>query len=753
MKTRDTLILLGIVVALGLFIWFWEKHQPTTGERKEREDRILSTFDREKVTRISIEKDGRKAVLERTPEKKGKDGKVEAPAEWNMVSPAKAKADEASVDAILSDLEYMESKRKVLDASGDQRKSFGLMKPTLACEVTQGGDLVRFVLGSPSEAGGIYLAIDGDSAVHVVDETSLESLNRDLGELREKYLLGKGLAVSEVSVRSGGTSFSLSKKGAAWTVTAGDGGQRASTEATDRYMEALEGLRALRYVADGVTEADLAARGFPADSTRIDYARADGKKGSIIFGGPCKESGEEASFMALATASSTLACIGQAARDALVVQPGDLRLLSPAEFDDYDAFSVEVKRAGSLLVRLEKDENGQWSLTAPGSKRPADKDTVEALLSALVKKRASSLQPLPPDASPVGLGRPAAFDVTVMDIASGKLADVTVGTDPAGKVAFQRRGESFYGTLEPEPALSGADRPYAYYVRKVVERDYFDAVSLEVTGPISHRLVKDAEESKWKFESPADLPADAADARDTVETLAGLTAKAFVADTSPSSLALYGLDRPEWTIAVGFEVKKDEAGEEGGNADGGAKAGGAVGEVVRLLVGKEIEGGRAAILEGGVVDAVMVIEPDVFHRLTRPLADKGSIAATLVGAATVTLAKAGGSETFSVAGGKIDAHVGGKEGLFTIEAARTLFQKLASLRADRVVGYGPPPSSAGIASPVLTLTVPVAGGAPDAAAQKKITFGAAFEPDSTDLVHARTSDVDATFGVEASLLP
>jgi len=530
-----------------------------------------------------------------------------------------------------------------------------------------------------------------------------------------------------------GPAVRLEKKGDRWTVAVGDSSpERASDRAAGKVASSLEGLKALRFLADGLSEIDLAGRGFGAETARVEYEGAKAR-GTILFGPDCKE--EEDAVQAFIIDGGTLVCVGRAARDSILAPPDDLRLTSPIEVEAFEVASLEARVRGEVRVRLEKDDEGKWFLTAPGERRPADGPSVEGLVDDLGKRKAPSMLPVPADVSSAGLHPDSAVEIVLLDYVGEAMETVLLGKDSSGSVTFQRKGEDRYGVLGPDPVLASAASPWYYLERKVLSRDYFEASRLSLSGPVSHVLAK--KEGTWVFESPTGLEPDSADVRDAVETFSTLTADRFLSDASPQSLESRGLARPAWTIEVSFE----KAGEE----EGGAPA--SPGKPVRLLIGSQVEGGFAAYVEDQGVDAVMLLPSDVVNRLTRPLADKGSIAARAESATEIVLSRKGSSETFSIASGRLEAHVSGEEGLFDLEKVRSFLEKLRVLRAARVVSYGPPPPGAKLTAPVLVITL-----RSGTAQETVVTFGASFSADGEDLVHARMSGVDATFGVEKSLL-
>ena len=91
MKTKTTLILLGFVLALGVWIKFYESQGPNTNEAKRRAGNVLN-FERDNLDGIEIQNGEENIVLRRS------DGK------WRLESPIKDQADSPAVQTLLNDL-------------------------------------------------------------------------------------------------------------------------------------------------------------------------------------------------------------------------------------------------------------------------------------------------------------------------------------------------------------------------------------------------------------------------------------------------------------------------------------------------------------------------------------------------------------------------------------------------------------------------------------------------------------------------
>ncbi|HSO21887.1 MAG TPA: hypothetical protein VLT81_03210, partial [Chondromyces sp.] len=65
MKPKNLIILAAIVVALGAYIFLFERHRPSSEEARDAADRVLRDFDRDRVTGLLVERDGERLRLEK----------------------------------------------------------------------------------------------------------------------------------------------------------------------------------------------------------------------------------------------------------------------------------------------------------------------------------------------------------------------------------------------------------------------------------------------------------------------------------------------------------------------------------------------------------------------------------------------------------------------------------------------------------------------------------------------------------------
>lgn len=177
MNPRNTLVLFGVVVALGAFVWFYEiRGAVARDEAVEAEKRLFPDVETDSLTALELETvDGTVARLERA-------GGI-----WTLVQPVEFPADAAAADGLASSLVSLAS-----DASFDE--------PAPLDEYGLGGaPRVRFEAGDASGAlrigktapvgSNTYVATEADAPVHVVETYRVTAFKKSLDDLREKRIL------------------------------------------------------------------------------------------------------------------------------------------------------------------------------------------------------------------------------------------------------------------------------------------------------------------------------------------------------------------------------------------------------------------------------------------------------------------------------------------------------------------------------------------------------------------------------------
>lgn len=738
MKTRTSLILAVVAAVLAAFIIFFEQHQPTTDDLRDREGRVLPGFDRDQVDRIVLGTGDARVELERVEAEAGEASPIGAVGRWKVTRPRALEADPEAVDDLLSTLDWLE-RRHVLQLGEEGRTAakLGLDRPVQEVSLRLRGRDVGLKLGGEAPGKGLYLSVSTEpDRAYVVDQELLEKISLDANDLRDKRLANVTVPRTE-AVRVAGRFHAVRRSGDEWSLEA-PVKMRADARSIEDVVRGLEELRAARFVADEVAEGDLARYGLnpPAREATL---RLEGSEAPVTlrFGGPCEGQAEE--IHATALGSGTVACVPRGILETLGADPLAMRDLRPTGLDLVDVERIEIAR-GSARLTLRRQGEG-WRIDGAGDGMAADEASVEGFLEAL---RADA-QDVATDLAGTGLeGEAAGADVVV------RLVKPEGSDEREERIAFAietdrvlaRRGDEAVALVLPvalEAAGTLAADPLRFRGRQLLDEDESTATELELTAaPPAPRQLLARQEAGWQVTAPIAFRADDVVVSDIVRAVAGLRAERFVA-AAPT--AEHGLSRPRFRLRVKFTPAAG-AGDAGPAADGGAAR--AVDRVI--LIGGQAEGGGAYARLEGPDQAVFVVADDFVTRLQGPLVDRNLFALDAeqvqglvierVGAPRVELERRG-DEWRAVGQGGAQPPDG---------AVQAILSALGTARAAEAISYGPPAADTGLRTPPTRLVARLT--ADEQNEERVFQFGMAYGAEGSGRrVYARRDGVDATFGL------
>src|SRR3984893_3930253 len=161
MKPRNTLILLGVAIALAGFIFGLDRCSQNTRERRERAAHVVE-INRTDVGGLTIH-NGTGLI------------KIRAESDaWKMVAPWQDDADAGVIDQLLDAVQNLRPEDVIADlGKGDKKrqilKDFGLNKSKLRLKLDGRRALPELEFGQDTAVQGLgYLHMENDDAVYVV---------------------------------------------------------------------------------------------------------------------------------------------------------------------------------------------------------------------------------------------------------------------------------------------------------------------------------------------------------------------------------------------------------------------------------------------------------------------------------------------------------------------------------------------------------------------------------------------------------
>ncbi|HXT19256.1 MAG TPA: DUF4340 domain-containing protein, partial [Thermoanaerobaculia bacterium] len=415
MKPRTLLVLTLVVVALGAFVWFYERKLPTSEEAKAEAKKVLAGVKADAVREVSIVRDGTtvRIVREGKPpaeeeEKKKESEDEESPmssspeSDWRLTAPLTARADRTAVEGLLASVLGLEKARTLEKVD---RKEFGLEPPAAQVTiVTADGkktlEVGRELPGTDQRA----VAVAGEPAVHAVSGTFWSDLTKPAGDWRSRELFGGTRDdVERVSLQGAHGRIVLARRGEEPWVEA-PLADRADPERFDALVDALTGLQATEFVDQPPAPA---VTGLEPPGVVIEVVKKGQAKPFRLVLGAAKAGAEAvpeptpSEFGAAEPKTSTryaradgqLVTLGSSALDVAVARPPqEWRSRAWSSFAVYDVDKVEVKDGQGTLT-LTRDE-GDWKReqgSKPGGAVKIFYGTVSDFLSTVSDAKAERL--------------------------------------------------------------------------------------------------------------------------------------------------------------------------------------------------------------------------------------------------------------------------------------------------------------------------------------------------------------------------
>lgn len=627
MRLKTTIILLGIIAALALFVQFYEKKKPSTDEWKLQAKKVFLEFEPDRVSKLEIKRDDGLFVLERMD--KGR---------WGIKEPLEQRADSSEVNSILTELEFLtkigtvESERgKALDLA-----KYGLEKPKVVASYWTGPAEKHTFSVSEERAGGseVYVKLEGAKDIYMVSGALLDKLTKTLSDLRSKDVLldVDPNAVDAVALKyASGEVIECAKSGNDWKVVKPvvDRGDN------EKIMQIVYNLNALVIdKGDFITDEPKDLSTFGLDNPQITATVSQkGISQGVLLG-----HSRDNKVYAKRSEGSSVFFLKETTAGLFKKGSNELRAKKlVAALDPLYVTGCEIKTKDQT-IKIEKTEQYDYAIMEP-VKVLADRDAFKGFLEAIKQLEVQNfVDDAPKDLSVYGLKEPAA-DITINIKDKGPVKLQLGNKDERGALCYVKRtGEVPVFSVKAANFFEPATKGYLAFRDRLMLEFNRDKARKVVVDRKDRRFVVSREEGlkeKWELSEPVKVEADEELINNLIWSLSFLKAEAHEAE-SPKELKPYGLDDPRIKATIFYEKEapkeKKAEGEDIFLAEKGATEGG---EIVSktILIGKKVK-------EGLNVNSFAMIEGDslVFHMSWTDVRYlEGDLASKVVAVLTPTL--------------------------------------------------------------------------------------------------------------------
>ena len=360
------------ITALCLIAYFGVYEASQGQKRKESEAREVLRFDKEKVTRLVLERDDRRTVVERT----GRDDKNLSI--WTLVEPVKEAGDNTTINSLLGVVDRLESERAVEGKDREPLSVYGLDPPRGKIVLTTEDEKSwSLLVGKKSTFDNrLYVQRGGDDEVLLVNGYVENSLLKNTFDLRRKELIRFEKSLARRLALSGpGENIELTKEGEAWQLTVPLEDQADQGE-VDRILNTVSNLRATAFPAG--EKLGLQPYGLHQPAIKVEiFLGSDQASRAVVLGRGTLKSNQGKIFARLQPAGP-VAEVREYQLKNLQKTPFDLQAKAPLQFESKQVFKIKSASDKELLV-LEKEvdlsaEQGKpprtvetWALVSPRS--------------------------------------------------------------------------------------------------------------------------------------------------------------------------------------------------------------------------------------------------------------------------------------------------------------------------------------------------------------------------------------------------
>lgn len=175
MRSRNLIILAFVAVALGVFIFFVERHRPTTDARLERADRLFQELDGDTIVALELETSHGPILLAKTDD------------EWRLVEPLGYPADAAVVKTLIDAIANLDVER-TLPVGEVAPGDYGLDAPDLGVTLVDSrGGRFSLAVGDEAPLGSNRAVLRGnEEAIILVPGFFVASLDKGADQWRSR---------------------------------------------------------------------------------------------------------------------------------------------------------------------------------------------------------------------------------------------------------------------------------------------------------------------------------------------------------------------------------------------------------------------------------------------------------------------------------------------------------------------------------------------------------------------------------------
>ncbi|MEP7071454.1 MAG: DUF4340 domain-containing protein [Verrucomicrobiota bacterium] len=565
MKTRTTVLLLLIVVAIGTYIRFYESKRPNTEEANRRAQNVVN-FDRDEIDGVTIQNGDDRIELKRRDKT------------WRLEAPVQDLADSAAVDSLLFDLDGWQKEStigaKELEHDKNKMAEFGLAKAKLRLKLAGKEAPPEIWFGNNAALENrVYVRLENSKDVFLAPKTIRDAISKKPEEFRDHKLTDiVATQVNRLVLKTPAGEMELQKQADHWEIVK-PLRARADDQKVNDLIAQITNSRIQQFVADdrgdlhpyGLAEPRGAVTLFSNEKANETSAK---EQGQVLQIGGMKDKDQ---VYVRFTSRNFIYTLPKKLEEILLTTPNDLRDRHLVRFDQNQLDRVTVTPAGREKIVLARKGEGWTIATENGA--AANGTEVRRLLDLLSKEQVTGFAAdVASDLPKYGLDQPQ-LTLTLSSFASENTAETSAGEHPLATIAFGRvEGENVYARVNEEPFVVTIRRglldeiftsPAQYRELAIFK---WKPEQIHRLGVVSDKeqIITRAPNNQWQWITGSG-EINVTDVQSLLNTLAGLRAVRWVPDAPAAAFA-----NPQ--LVINFTTSPDDkaghqltVGEKGGD--------------------------------------------------------------------------------------------------------------------------------------------------------------------------------------------
>ena len=451
MNWKTTVGLLVLVIALGLYLKFYETGLPDTVEALRQSQQVIN-FERDKIDGIVIQNGDDKIDIRRRDNK------------WRLETPIKDQADSSLIQNLLSDLDDWQKdatiSAKEIEADKNKLNEYGLIKPKLRLKLIGPGAPPEILFGKDAALEGkMYVRFENSKEAFVVRQSVKKAIDKKPEQFRDRKLTDLTAAqVMRVVLKTKAGELEVQKKGDHWEIVK-PLRARGDDQKVGDLIAQVTTAQIQQFVADdrgdlhpyGLAEPRGSITLFAQDDKsagRTDSSR--GEQGQMLQIGGVPEKEKDQVYVRFASRGFVYT-LPKKIEDILNTKPDDLRDRHLIRIDTNILDRLTIESPGkNKTVLARKGEN--WTI-ANRNNAPANAGAVRRLIDTLQNEQVTKfIEDVASNLPKYGLDKPQ-VQLTFSSFASENTAETKAGEQPFATLAFSAVGDNVYARVGDEPFI------------------------------------------------------------------------------------------------------------------------------------------------------------------------------------------------------------------------------------------------------------------------------------------------------------